>query len=111
MLAAVDPKIFEKRLSQGGISDEELAQLAGLKTGQIGEFREIFRIFDNNGDGFIDQDELRRMMQSLHFDSLLLSDEYYQDLIRRVKGSHVDLSDRELYFSVNSSLHIPTHGP
>jgi hypothetical protein len=104
----LDPKSFEWRLSQGSISDEELAQLAGLKTGQIGEFREIFRIFDSNGDGFIDQDELRRMMQSLHFDNLLLSDEYYQDLIKRVKGSQVDFfSGQELYFSVRDPFCHP----
>lgn len=97
----MDPKIFERRLAEGGVGDEELSQLAGLRPGQIGEFREIFRIFDHNGDGFIDQDELRRMMQSLHFDNLLLSDDYYQDLIKRVKGSQVDLAaDQELYFSV-----------
>lgn len=98
-----DVKTLEKRLAQGLVGDDELSQLAGLKTGQIGEFRELFRMFDSNGDGMIDQDELRRMMQSLHFDSLIFSDEFYQELIRKVKGPDVNLESDNLQFSVSLS--------
>lgn len=96
-----DVKSLEERLSEGSVGDEELSQLAGLKPGQIAEFRELFRMFDSNRDGMIDQDELRRMMQSLHFDSLILSDEFYEDLIRKVKGPDVNLQSAQLQFSVS----------
>mmetsp|Transcript_18393 Transcript_18393/g.19150 ORF Transcript_18393/g.19150 Transcript_18393/m.19150 type:complete len:220 (+) Transcript_18393:37-696(+) len=96
----LDIKSIENKISEGNMTDEELATLSGLKTIQISEFREIFRIFDNNEDGFVDQVELRRMMQSLHFDNLLLSDDYFIDLIKRVKGRDIDINSSErIYFS------------
>jgi hypothetical protein len=97
---------FDRRLLVGDISDEELTQLAGLRSGQIEEFREIFRLFDENGDGVIDLYELKRMMHNLHLDNLLLSDEYFNDLIRLVKGPKVNLptdGTGNLYFSVRLS--------
>ena len=58
-------------------------------------------MFDSNCDGKVDQLELRRMMHSLHFDSLLLSEEYFLNLIRRVKGENIKIQENEtIYFSV-----------
>lgn len=101
----LDIKIIENKLNEGEMNDEELAILSGLKISQISEFREIFRIFDDNEDGLVDQSELRKMMQSLHFDNLLLSDDYFVDLIKRVKRLNYDINSKEkIYFSVKLLL-------
>mmetsp|Transcript_2627 Transcript_2627/g.3944 ORF Transcript_2627/g.3944 Transcript_2627/m.3944 type:complete len:231 (-) Transcript_2627:270-962(-) len=84
-LHALDSPELANYVVQGSLTDEQLAGLTGLTVFQIGEFREIFRLVDRNMNGYIDTSELRQLMQSLHFDSVLLSEDFFEELIRRVK--------------------------
>lgn len=88
---------FEKVKNVGDrkkqLTDEELAFIASLPASQISEFREIFRLVDTDGSGTIDASELRTLMASLHFDDLLLGDEYFEELIARV-NSHCEEEHR-----------------
>lgn len=89
------------------LSDQELAALANLPVSQIEEFREIFRLVDSDGNGSVDVKELKELMTSLHYDSFMLSDEFFAELISRVKefsGHSKDSlpqeNDADLQFSV-----------
>jgi calmodulin len=61
--------------------DEFLAMMSDKMKGldDDEEIREAFKVFDKNGDGFIESSELRQVMQSL---GEKLTEEEVEDMIR-----------------------------
>jgi Ca2+-binding EF-hand superfamily protein len=91
------------------LTDDELAFLVGVPSSQIAEFREIFRLVDINNNGTIDASELKHLMKSLHFDELLLNDNYFSELITRVTGisKHADADEFSFDDFIVSICHRP----
>lgn len=66
-------------------TNEELAARADLPPTQIAEFREIFRLIDTDGSDTLSLAELKNLLENLHFDTMQLEDEFYMDLLGKVK--------------------------
>lgn len=66
-------------------TNEELAAATDLSASQIAEFREIFRLIDADGSNTLSLSELKQLLENLHFDTMQLEDEFYMDLLGKVK--------------------------
>lgn len=71
-------------------SNKTLATLCNLSVSQVSDFREIFRQIDLDNNGSIDEEELGQLLQSIHNDEHLCSEEYIRELMTKVKAVQVD---------------------
>jgi hypothetical protein len=66
-------------------TNEDLAAIADLPASQIAEFREIFRLIDTDESNTLSLDELKQLLENLHFDTMLLEDEFFLELVGKVR--------------------------
>lgn len=66
-------------------TNEELAEISDLPAAQIAEFREIFRLIDTDGSNTLSLNELKQLLENLHFDTHLLGDDFFLDLVGKVR--------------------------
>lgn len=56
------------------LSDQDLAELTNMPVGLISEMREIFRLIDVDGSNTLSMNELKLLLENLHYDTVLMDD-------------------------------------